>query len=467
LRRWQADDIAAVARDRGARPEAEYAELAGAARGLAALWSSEEALAKLSATRFGESDAEAGRPSGLTAPRADSANSQPFPGYPSGGALRLQTVVILTESGSSAAPALGWELEHELGAARVIVERHGEDSISPFILRTDKALAFAAGGVLAYRLIGRTAVISGDPVAPAGGAPDVLASFIQTTRERGWKVVLYGASAHHLSGYQSLGFRALCVGEEAVVDPDRFTLEGRSVRKLRQSVHRVARHDWVIKSCEGREIDAALESEIDALEATWRRAQPRLLGFAMGMGESDPGVQAGDLYLLARAPSGELRAVMRFISHCGKLSLDTMRRIGETPNGLNEALVCRALELARERGVAEVSLNYAGLAHLVRNGPPGGVIRRNTTRLAIALLGRRFQMERLVRFNQKFAPEWRPRYLVYESRRGLPRSVFRVLQAEGYFSQPSDRRSAEARQWRRALASVQEPQPRVDGRYGR
>ncbi len=41
--------------------------------------------------------------------------------------------------------------EREHCAAREIVARHGEDSLSPFILRPDKALQFAAGGVLSYR----------------------------------------------------------------------------------------------------------------------------------------------------------------------------------------------------------------------------------------------------------------------------------------------------------------------------
>lgn len=123
---------------------------------------------------------------------------------------------------------------------------------------------------------------------------------------------------------------------------------------------------------------------------------------------------------------------MRFISHRGKLSLDTMRRVGETPNGLNEALVCRALEIAREAGISEVSLNYAGLGHLIRRGATGTLVGRALRRLTIALLNRRFQMERLVRFNEKFSPHWRPRYLVYESRVALPSSVYRVLQAEGY-----------------------------------
>ncbi len=37
-------------------------------------------------------------------------------------------------------PSANHHLEHEYRAARAIVERYGEDSLSPFILRPDKAL---------------------------------------------------------------------------------------------------------------------------------------------------------------------------------------------------------------------------------------------------------------------------------------------------------------------------------------
>ncbi len=300
------------------------------------------------------------------------------------------------------------------------------------MLRPDKALAFAAGGVLAYRLIGGTAIVSADPVAPQGAAPDVLKRFLTVAHERGWRVVVWGASDRHLEDYRRLGLRAVCAGEEAFVDPRRFTLEGRPVRKLRQSVHRVARRGWQVEVREGRQVDAVLEAEIDALEADWRARQRHLLGFAMGMGGFESEVRAQDLYVLARSPDGRLGAVMRFVEHCGNLSLATMRRSSETPNGLNEALVAQALAVALDRGVAQVSLNYAGLAHLVRNQRGRGRVTRRLIRTALAPLCRHFQMERLVRFNEKFSPHWRPRYLVYESRATLPVAIVRVLQAEGY-----------------------------------
>jgi lysyl-tRNA synthetase class 2 len=152
----------------------------------------------------------------------------------------------------------------------------------------------------------------------------------------------------------------------------------------------------------------------------------------MGMGSFTSELRPDDLYVLARSPSGELRGVMRFVTCGNTLSLDTMQRVGETPNGLNEALVARALAEARERRIAEVSLNYAGLAHLIRREPSRNPVVRALSRLALAPLHRRFQMDRLVRFNEKFSPQWRPRYLVYESRAALPFTIARVLQAEGY-----------------------------------
>ncbi len=344
----------------------------------------------------------------------------------------VATTVLALSSLLRAAPGGRDHTEADDLAARAILERHGEDSLSPFLLRPDKALQFAAGGVLAFRVIGETAVVSSDPVGPEGVAPRVLERFLALAHERGWQVALWGASARHLDAYGELGLRALCVGEEAFVDPRGFSLEGRPVRKLRQSVHRVERRGWALAVHQGRELDAALEGEIDALEHAWRRRQRRLIGFAMGMGRFEAEVRADDLYVLARDPDGALGAVMRFASHRGRLSLDTMRRIGETPNGLNEAMVCRALESAREHGVAQVSLNYAGLAHLVRGHSHRSAAGRAFVGLLVRILAGRFQMERLVRFNEKFSPEWRPRYLVYESPASLPRSILRVLQAEGY-----------------------------------
>ena len=119
-----------------------------------------------------------------------------------------------------------------------------------------------------------------------------------------------------------------------------------------------------------------------------------------------------------------------------------MRRERDTPNGLNEFLICRALDHAREHGIRRVSLNFAAFALLLDPPAPLDPLSRAERRL-LARLGRRFQLERLLSFSQKFAPEWTPRYAAYPSVATLPRIALAAMLAEAYVTLPSA-------PWRRA-----------------
>jgi lysyl-tRNA synthetase class 2 len=337
----------------------------------------------------------------------------------------------------AAAPDGHTALEHLRAAA--LVAAHGSDSLDPFALRADKRFHFAGGGLLAYRVIGGTAVVSGDPIGPRDSAPEILDSFAARAGRRGWSVALTGASQRHLDAYRTLGLRALQMGSEAVVDPQNFSLEGRPVRKVRQSVGRIRRRGWSIEVIDARALEPGAAAALEAIERSWRAAQPRVVGFAMTLGRMWSGNEdANGLCVLARNSDGELRAFLHFVRYEDGLSLDVMRRLGEEPNGLNEAMVVAALEHARAEGLREVSLNFAGCAHLM--APDDRLtLRRRLARLALRRVHGRFQLERLVHFNDKFFPVWRPRYLVYEGRARLPFAALRVLQAEGYLRAPRQR----------------------------
>jgi lysyl-tRNA synthetase, class II len=323
--------------------------------------------------------------------------------------------------------------------AEEILGRYGRDSLDPFTLREDKALHFAAGGYLAYRVLRETAVVSGDPVAPPGSARAVLRSFARFADERGWNVVITGASDRYLTDCAGLGLRVLKIGEEAVVDPRGFSLEGRAIRKVRQSIARVERHGWKVEVVGDQDISAGLSRELEAVEAEWRSRQRRLIGFAMTLGRLvGAGERQGGIYVLARDPDGRLRSFLRFASYREGLSLDLMRRSGEEPNGLTEAQVVAAIEHARAAGLSSVSLNFAGFAHVMA---ADAALSRSQRLLRITLrrLHGRFQLERLVRFNAKFFPEWQSRYLVYGGYSYLPLSALRVVQAEAYLPAPGTR----------------------------
>ena len=59
------------------------------------------------------------------------------------------------------------------------------------------------------------------------------------------------------------------------------------------------------------------------------------------------------LVVIARDGAGAIRGVLHFVPCYGRpaVSLSFMRRDPETPNGLTEFLVVRAIELLRDRGL--------------------------------------------------------------------------------------------------------------------
>ncbi|HZV75478.1 MAG TPA: phosphatidylglycerol lysyltransferase domain-containing protein [Conexibacter sp.] len=337
-------------------------------------------------------------------------------------------------------PARAGHAPHEHERAARLVAEHGRDPLDPFALREDKTFHFAAGGMLAYRVVGRTAVVAGDPIGPSGCAAAVLDSFAAHAAQRGWSVCATGVSPAGLAALRDCRMRALEIGAEALVDPRAFSLEGRRVRKVRQAVARVGRAGWDVEAQPARALDETAIAELDGVEQRWQARQRRLCGFAMTLGRLWGAPEDLDaVYVLARDPAGALRAFLRFVPYGSGsgLSLDAMRR-GEVaePNGLGETMVVEALRHAAAAEVAEVSLNFAGFAHVMAVDPATLGLRRRVLRGLLRSVHGRFQLERLARFNAKFVPDWQPRYLLYRRRRDLPLAALRVLQAEAYVRAP-------------------------------
>jgi lysyl-tRNA synthetase, class II len=356
------------------------------------------------------------------------------------GAFAVAAVVVVLRALLAPARARDGHDDDEHHRVAAIVAEHGHDSIAPFALRADKAYFFSHGGVVAYRTLRETAVVAGDPVGPPGSAGGILADFEAYARGRGWDVVVLGARAAHLEDYAALGLRTLQVGQEAVVAPCDFDLESPACKTVRKAVRRVARRGWSVELVRGAELTPPLIADLAEVEEAWRRrGHRRLYGFAMA-GDRLWGApeDCADLYAIARNDEGEARAFQRYVPYCGGLSLDAMRRLDDDPNGISDALVAATLEHARELGLEEVSLNFAGFGHLMA----ADTLERRSHRIASWMLQRlhgRFQLERLARFANKFGPGWRPRFLVYTARTRLPLAALRVMQAEAYIKPPAAR----------------------------
>jgi lysyl-tRNA synthetase class 2 len=321
-------------------------------------------------------------------------------------------------------------------AAAELVRAHGSDTLSFFKLRGDKHYFFSDDqrAFVGYRIENGVLLLSGDPVGPEESFRGLLRDLRAFAEVRGLKLGAVGASESLCPLYEQLGLRSIYLGDEAIVELDHFSLEGRAIRKVRQSVHRLGKAGYTAELHPLSELDTATVGEVELILERGLDGAPER-GFSMAMDSIRSQPCEDTAVMLARDSDGAIRGVLHFVPVYGReaVSLSFMRRDPGTPNGLTEFMVVKAAELLRERGVAEMSLNFAAFAKWMHS--PEKRSERVLGRL-IALGNPFFQIESLYRFNAKFFPRWEPRYLVYEGALGLPRAGIAALWAEGQLWKP-------------------------------
>jgi lysyl-tRNA synthetase class 2 len=338
----------------------------------------------------------------------------------------------------------------ERRVVRSLVDAYGSDSLSFFALRRDKSYLFSPSrrAFLAYRVVAGTVLVSGDPVGEEAEIDGLLAELRRLVRAHGWRLAVVGASEEHLERYRGLGLKPISIGEEAVVRPQEFSLEGRAIRKVRQSVSRLHKAGYSFRIVAAEEVGPALENELDSVSAAWRRGQPER-GFSMAIDDLHA---PGTMLALAEDSEGRIGGFLHLAPSPagGGWSLSAMRRRPDSPNGLTEFLVVETIAWARDVEASELSLNFCALTDFLAPDRVRTPVRR-LVRRALLLADNVFQLERLYSFNRKFFPEWRRRYICVERFTDLPAVGFAYLHAESLLVPPGP--WTRRRESRRRLAS--------------
>ncbi|MCA9832986.1 MAG: lysylphosphatidylglycerol synthetase family protein [Thermomicrobiales bacterium] len=331
--------------------------------------------------------------------------------------LVLSVVVILRP--------LVWRLRPTLSnteEAKEIISRVGNSSLDRFKYWPDKFQFFPTGvdAVVSYGVSDGVALVLGNPSAASSEA--MIASIVQFQeycRQHNLIPAFHQVPDSDLHTYHNLGFAAVRVGQEAVVEIPTFTLAGGDMKKLRGSANRGERLGLVVHQYDPPHSPETLQ-QLRSISDDWLTLEGRReRTFTLGQFDEDY-LQEGPVFILL----DETATPQAFINIIpdgapGEVTFDLMRHRVDAPNGAMDLLMLALIDYAKRTGHTSVSL---GMVPFVGNETEQNedLVDRGVQLLAKPM-GQFFASESLFDYKDKFRPAWHGRYLVVPNLAVVPR----------------------------------------------
>lgn len=321
--------------------------------------------------------------------------------------------------------------------ANVIIRRYGKLALVHFALNTDKRYFWSESGhaLIAYRVVNSVALALGDPIGPMEEREALLIAFLAFCRQQDWRIVFYQSSTYTRTCAQRESLHSYKIGEEAIIDVDSFTLQGKKGADVRHAVARAKRGDITIECWHRQQLPENIFADMQRLSTAWQREQKiqGQFGFSMGRFPTDWSPEL--LTVVALEPQGTVQAFLTWTPmYAGAgWALDSMRRNKETVPGTMEFLIAESVAWAKLRGYTHMSLGLAPLAGLIQEPTatnPASFVERSAAYLHHRgiLLG---QYRSLYAFKAKFQPRWEERYLIVSERQALPQMLVALARVHG------------------------------------
>ena len=320
--------------------------------------------------------------------------------------------------------------ETERQQALAIIKGYGHSSLAHFCLLPDKNYYFSPSGktVIAYVPKGRGAIALGDPIGAPEDLKDAIIGYQTFCELNDWYPAFYQTLPDYLDSYKALGFKAIKIGEEAIVDLHSFTTQGKAGRNLRNALNRFYKMGYKVKF-QQPPISNELLDKLKFISDRWlNEMQGSEKQFSLGWFDRD---YLRDCEIATvESQQGEIVAFANIIPEYKKneITIDLMRKLQDTEHGVMEFLFVSLFQHYKELNYDSFNLGLSALSGLKEN--------KEAPRLESGLdylyehLNRFYNFQGLHEFKDKFHPHWESRYLVYPSLVALPDVIVALIRAD-------------------------------------
>ncbi|MEU0882589.1 rhomboid family intramembrane serine protease [Lentzea sp. NPDC005914] len=321
--------------------------------------------------------------------------------------------------------------EKEATHARDLMRRYGGSSLSYMTTWRGNQYWFTPDGenAIAYRVVATIALTVGDPIGPA--RVEAVRGFAEFCARNGWTPCLYSVGTETKEAVGGLGWSAVQVAEDTVIELDTLAFTGKKWQDVRTALNKAAKAGITAEWCTYGDAPYAITDQIRSISAEWvaDKGLPEM-GFTLGGLEELTG--DGVRCLLAVDGDRTVHGITSWLPvyQDGEVvgwTLDFMRRRANGFRGSMEFLIASAAQQLQTEGARFLSLSGAPLARLDRGERPRALQR--VLDFTGQVLEPVYGFRSLFAFKAKFQPSYRPMFMAYPDSAALPRIANAVSRA--------------------------------------
>lgn len=312
--------------------------------------------------------------------------------------------------------------------AKKLLEQYGNSPVDYFKINPDKLLFFSdhADGFVSYRITNGFAIVLEEPVCAEENKIIVLREFDTHCRKMGLKTAFYRVDENSISYFQFLKKRKLLIGQEAILEIEKFSLEGRDKKSLRNGLNSLQKKGYVTSLVKAPLLPELLE-EMKQVSDEWLKVyNKKELIFSQGMFSST--IAEHDVIII-RDGEQKLKAFLDIIPDFApkEVTYDLIRKTMDAPGGCMDALIIELIHYAKQQSARYLNL---GLVPMTGIEEPDNTAEQ-LMNYAYRKLKRFRHYSGLRNFKEKYASVWHNKYLIYENDFDLlqlPMALNKVMQ---------------------------------------
>jgi phosphatidylglycerol lysyltransferase len=302
----------------------------------------------------------------------------------------------------------------ETEKARMIASQYGKSPLDYFKLYFDKQIYISQvnNSFISYKLWKNFAVVLEDPVAP--GRDEMKRTILEFRKfcyDNGLKEIYYRVPQESLDIYRETGKKYFFIGQEAIVDLSKFSLEGGEKKSIRNALNKISEKGYTTH-IHYPPLKDGLVQKLRSVSDDWLKSMNRKeLVFSQGMFLEKEIKQ--QTVITVENNEEKIIAFMNIIPDYKKDegTYDLLRKTSDAPNGIMDYIMVELFKYFRSQGIRYVNLGLAPMSGL--NDPH--TFPEKSIKFAYEKIRSFSHYKGQREYKDKFNPVWNDKFLIYDN----------------------------------------------------